>query len=443
MKNDHLTSILSDLAENAKPAVKIDLWPSLKKSLTASDERSKQGKTILNQTPIFLRAAFAALVVLVAIVFFLATPQGRAFSQEVVKYFTTVSHRSIPPVPTPILAPTYSLEARLIPQPTIPINQPDCGGVISPISSTFICQLQDAQAQLGFVVKSFPAQYVQTPFSFMQVDLEQHAIRMSFRDEQAAYSLAQGLGDFPKDPVYQGAVQLVRVGEYQAEYAMGDFIFTDDKGMVWNPSEPVYRLRWKENDHWYSFTLSGDQFSGLKPVEVQAKMIQIAENLASLDQGTDQLSAGNQPSIKDSIGFTLKEPGLLPEGFHQVADGSWSNLTNAPRVGMRYDYMVNGQVENSLILDQMLIPADDKTLRREFGLLYQNQAVEASAEVNTDEAVQINGITGYYLDGGESNSCALYWRDNEREYQLRYMWSPSFGGRLDKATLITIAESLK
>ncbi len=200
---------------------------------------------------------------------------------------------------------------------------------------------------------------------------------MSFRDQQAGYGLAQGLGDFPKDPVYQAAVQLVRVGEYQAEYATGDFIFPDgrvDQDMLWEPGAPVYRLRWKDNERWYSFTLSPHQLAGLKPVEIQAKMIQIAENLVSLDQGLDQLTAGSQPSLQDSAGFTIKEPGLLPEGFQQVPDGSWSNLTTAPRVRMVYDYTVNGRWVNRLTLDQMLIPADDQTLRREFGLIYQNQA---------------------------------------------------------------------
>jgi hypothetical protein len=59
------------------------------------------------------------------------------------------------------------------------------------------------------------------------------------------------------------------------------------------------------------------------------------------------------------------------------------------------------------------------------------------------EVVQINGVTGYYLDGGEANTSALYWRDDEREYLLMYAWTPNFGGRLDKETLIAIAESLR
>ncbi len=460
MNKDNLNSILSDLAENAKPAAQIDLWPGLKKSLAARNGQSKQGKSILNQTPVLRRAAFAALTVLVALAILLVTPRGQAFSQALLKYFTTVSQRSIPPVPpTPSPVPTYSLEAVLVPQPTISIDHQDCGGTISPISSTFICQLQDAQAKLGFVVKSFPARYVQAPFSFMWVDQENRLIQMSFRGQQASYALDQGLGDFPKDcsgcAIYQEAVQLVRVGEYEAEYARGIFIFTDDKGsMVWNPDEPVYHLRWKENDRWYSFTLSSDQFAGQEPVEIQAKMIRIAENLVSLDQGADQLAAGSQPSIQDGAGFTIKEPGLLPEGFQQVPDVNESDLTTAPRVGMSYELSINGQWVNYLTLDQMLIPADDKTLRREFALVYQDQTLVQVYEdqtpvngqwvnANTDEEVQINGGTGYYLEGVDPNISALYWRDDEREYLLIYQLNPDFGGRLDKETLIAIAESLK
>jgi len=452
MNNDNLNSILGDLAENAKPAAQIDLWPGLKRHLTASDGQAKQGKSIMNQTTVLRRVAFAALTVLVAFAILLATPQGRAFSQELLKYFTMVSQRTIPPVPTSIPAPTYTLDTWLIPQPTISIDHQNCGETISPISSTFVCQLQAAQAKLGFVVKSFPARYVQASFNFIWIDQEHHLIQMSFSDQQAGYRLDQGLGDFPKDcrgcAIYQEAVQLVRVGEYQAEYARGAFIFPEgrvDKDMVWKPDEPVYHLRWKENERWYSFTLSTDQSAGLKPVEIQVKMIQIAENLVSLDQGADQLTAGSQPSIKDSVGFTIKEPSLLPKGFQQVPDGSWSNLTSTPRVGMSYEYLVNGWSVNYLNLIQMLIPADDQTLRREFALLYQGQAMVNGQWVNedTDEEVQINGVTGYYLEGKDPISSALYWRDAEREYLLIHQWAPDFGGRLDKETLIAIAESLK
>jgi hypothetical protein len=456
MKNSQLQSTLAEIAEQAVPSAQIDLWMGMRGHLATSESIFKQGdasmKTDFSRTLTLRRVALVIMVIAIAFAILLVTPQGQALAQEILKYFTTVSQRTIPPVPTSVPVPTYTLDAALIPQPIISSDHQNCGKTVSPISSTFVCQLQDAQAKLGFVVKSFPARYVQASFHFLWIDQEHHFIQMGFSGQQAGYHLDQGLGDFPKDcrgcAIYQEAVQLVRVDGYQAEYAAGIFIFPDgrvDKDMVWNPGEPVYHLRWKENERWYSFTLSTDQFAGLKPVEIQAKMIQIAENLVSLDQGADQLTAGSQPSIKDSAGFTIKEPGLLPEGFQQVPDGSWSNLTTAPRVGMRYDYMVNGNWVSSLTLYQMLIPADDKTLRREFALGYQNQAIVNGQWVNenTDEEVQINAVTGYYLEGVDSYTSALYWRDAEREYLLIYQWVPDFGGRLDKATLIAIAESLK
>src|SRR5215207_1955045 len=445
MNHDNLNSVLSDLAENARPAAEIDLWPSLKKYLATSGGQSKQGNSIMNHAPVSRRAAFVALSMLVALAILLFTPQGQSFAQELLNYFTTVSQRSIAPLPTPVLVPTYTLETALTSQPTSFIDDQSCGETISPILSTFVCQLQDAQAKLGFVVKSFPTRYVQASFQAMWVDQEQRSIYMIFRGQQAVYSLEQGLGDFPKGfPVYQDAVHLVRVGENQAEYANGTFIFPEgrvDKDMIWEPNASVYHLRWKENEYWYSFTLSGNQFARLDPLAIPVKMIQIAENLVNLEQGNDQLTAGTQPSIKDSVGFIIKEPGLLAEGFQQLHYGGWSNLTTTPRVGMRYEYKVNGQGVYSLILDQMLIPADEQTLRREFALIYQNQGEVNGHWVNedTDEEVQINGMTGYYLDGRESFSSALYWRDDEREYLLIYQWAPDFGGRLDEETLIAIA----
>jgi hypothetical protein len=442
MDKQQIQSILQEEVENKIPSSEIRLWDAVKAGLVGVHLQpgEKMKATQLRRAS---RVAFVTLTIIALLALAFVTPRGRAFAQELLAYFTTVSQRFIPPLPTPLPAPTYTLEARLIPQPTIPVNHQNCGEVVSPVSSTFICQLQDAQTSLGFVVKSFPVRYVQAPFDFMWVDQEHRTIQLIFRDQQANYYLAQGLGDFPRDSsgyaIYQEAVQPVRVGAYPAEYARGIFIFPGgrvDQDMVWNPDEPVYHLRWKEDERWYAFTLSTDQFAGLEPAEIQAKMSLLAENLVSLDQGADQLTAGSQLSIKDSAGFTIKEPGLLPEGFQQVPDPSWGRLTTAPRVGMHYEYRVNGRWVNSLSLDQMLIPADDKTLRWEF-------SVGVNAEANMGEVVQINGVTGYYLDGGEANTSALYWRDDEREYLLMYAWTPNFGGRLDKETLIAIAESLR
>lgn len=393
----------------------------------------------------FRRAAFAALALALAFIILSLTPQGQAFAQELLSYFTMVSGETLPAMPTAIPAPTYTLEVELMPlQPDL-AELEDCGQVISPLSSTFICQLQDAQAKLGFEVRSFPARYVQEQFRFMEVYPEYRIAVIHF----SGYSLSQGIGDFPEDcpgcAVYEEAVQPVQVGAYQAEYAAGSFIFEEDKSMIWNPNAQHYALRWKEGEHWYALSLEESASNGLKPVEIKAKIIQLAENLVTIDQGAELLSAANQPSIKDSAGFTIKEPGILPEGFQQVPDGSWSNLTNMPRVGMKYVYKADGTFVNALTLYQMLIPSDHQTLRREFALIYQHQSLVDGewTDAGRDEEIRIHEQIGYYMEADDPGCIGLYWRDDEREYMLAYYWDPAFGGRLDKETLIAIAESLK
>ncbi|PKN90685.1 MAG: hypothetical protein CVU44_22490 [Chloroflexi bacterium HGW-Chloroflexi-6] len=448
MKNDNLNVILTDLAEHAKPAAQIDLWPTLKENLATSDGQPNKGKPIMNPNPVLSRAALAALALILVFAILLASPQGQAFAQELLKYFTTTSQKWLPAWPMPAPVPTYALEVEAVPQPSS-LDMPDCGPVISPISSTFLCQLNDAQSKLGFIIKSFPAEYVDATFHVMEIDLENKAIRLSFLGEDASYSIAQGLGDFPVETmgyaVHQDAIQLTQVGKYPAEYAAGSFIFSEDTSMTWDPTSPRYQLRWKEAGYWYSVGMSlyglSPQSIGLTPAGVKEKMIMIAENLVTLEQGPDRLTAGRQPSIKDRAGFNVKEPGLLPKNFHQVSDGSWSLLI-PNKVDMMYEYTENGKAVGSLQFSQIPLPANEETLRWEFSQFYHGDPGETDFIV--DEEVQINGRVGHYLvPAGEFSPYALYWQDDEREYILICFWSLEFGGRLSKEDLIVIAENLR
>jgi hypothetical protein len=59
MKNDNLNAILSELAENAAPTSRIDLWPTLKGRFATRESRFKQGdasmKTDFHRTPMLRR----------------------------------------------------------------------------------------------------------------------------------------------------------------------------------------------------------------------------------------------------------------------------------------------------------------------------------------------------------------------------------------------------
>ena len=73
MKNDNLNTILSDLAENAKPTAQINLWPSLKKQLAASGQPKQRNP----RAAVLRRAAYAAVSVLIALSIWLFTPRDK------------------------------------------------------------------------------------------------------------------------------------------------------------------------------------------------------------------------------------------------------------------------------------------------------------------------------------------------------------------------------
>lgn len=445
--------IFQNALEKELPPGGPELWPHVQERLVARKHPLyQQGEKM---KPNYLRrAAFAALTLFLTLGILLSTPQGRAFAQELLGYFFTTTQWTYPYPPTPNPVATYTLDAPLAPQAALPIISRDCGSVVSSVASTFLCQLQNAQVKLGFPVKSLPASHVKVPFNIMLLDEKQRKLTLNFHSPQMEmdYSLEQGWGDFPQtdspgDAIRKDAIEQVQVNGHPAEFARGTFVLEENhdktRTWVWRPTESVYRLRWKEGERWFSFVVAAFHPAEPTTAEMRTKMIEIAENLVGLEQGQGALAAGDQPSLQEQIGFPIRVPGLLPEGFEQVPDGSWSSMTSEPRIGLRYAYKVDGEWANTLVLYQMRIPKDGQTLLREFAILYQDQNPENPTVENPGEQVQINNLSGFYLEAAGHFASAVYWRDSEKEYLLLYQWMPTFGGRLDKATLIEIAESLK
>lgn len=447
MKNDKLKTILTSLAEQEMPAAEIDIWPALQAQLTMvrnSQKGSKPLPSLLVNNVFFRRAVPALLLITISLGILFGTPQGRAIGQSILNYFTTASQKLLPLRPMPVPVPTYPLESEMAAAQSMPASIEGCGAVVSPISSTFICQLQEIQLKLGYTIKSFSARYVDAPFHDMAYSLENKSIRLSFQGEKATYTLQQLLGDFPAEQVgyaiYQDAIQMTKVGASPAEYAQGAYIFSEGSSVIWSPAEPVYHLRWKEGEISYSFTMGLQRENGEAPDGMIETMTLIAENLATLDQGADQLTAGHQTSLKDRAGFIIKEPGILPKNYHQVFDTGW-NVLIPNKVNMLYEYRENGAKVGLLEFSQIPIPADEKNLRWEFSAMYQREV--AQEDLILEEKVQINGAAGQYLvSSGDYPPQALYWRDNEREYILICQWASDFGGRLRKEDLIAIAESI-
>ena len=418
-------SILGHLAEEAIPSAEIDLWPALQARLGTSKHFKPRGVFRMN---IKLRFAVVALLVLLLVVGFLvATPQGRALAQEVLGYFKTTKEEH--PTPTPTPEPSYMISAKeATVQPTPAVDPNLCGPTVSLVSSTFPCQLINAEAEMGFELKTFPADRIQLSFHWLFVFPDPKEVDIGFMSgngatsEWAFYIIAQGMGDFPANvydsPVVpEEAVQQVLVGDHPAEYYSGGH------GGLYDDI-----LRWKESGRWFEIYRFGPQ-EGMKET-----LIQLAENLVTASQGIEKLAGADTPTVAQRSGFDLMEPTVMPDIF-QFCGAHYIGLEGPGPyfVILQYCLWQSGMWKADLTIFES--PVSYPVSFPEPSL------VDSNWHKRPTENVQIGNVIGLYLVNDREQ--ALIWTEGDLRLMIVFTWTPSYGGRLGKEDLIAIAESMK
>lgn len=443
MKSESLQTILAEIAAEAVPAVEIDLWPALQRDLVANAVRLQKGGATMTGTRLqrhtWRYAILAALaVIILALVIFLLTPRGRAWAQELFGFFNTTDRTwfQLEPTPTPLSA-TFALSTHVVtPASTPAADAPQCGTAVSPIASTFPCQLQNAEAQLGYQVKSFAAGDSPLVFQMMRVKQDAGTVTIIFDDPATGevYSLTQGAGDFPTTsrPVPESAVEQVHVGDYPAAYVSGGFIpGGDGRAAYWEPTFPLRELRWQVDGRWLAISAS---LGTLAEDQLKERLIDLAAHLVTLSQGSDRLAGAADPPLAERVGFALKEPALLPDGFFFCGAAYGQRLAPDPNtVIMRYCYEEDGRQVGTMAFYQT-----PDTNSFDFFQFF----VSSPAELILDEAVSIGGIRGQYVVESDGHA-ALVWAQDGNKLMLELRWSPTYGGRLEKEVLLTVAESLQ
>lgn len=97
MNKKNIQSILKDEMEKEIPSSQVQLWPAVKASLVAGKKKSNKQEEKKNTTKLrsILRAAFAILITIVLLTLAFVTPQGRAWAQEVVRFFMRINSTTI------------------------------------------------------------------------------------------------------------------------------------------------------------------------------------------------------------------------------------------------------------------------------------------------------------------------------------------------------------
>jgi hypothetical protein len=456
MSDDHLNSILGDLAENAKPTAQIDLWPGLTKSLAARARTAN-----MEQTSVFWRATFAALVLVVLFGLAFLTPQGRAFAQKIFRFFTISEGKSFPipteqvfPVPATVTpAPRYSLllkPVETMAEPTKPTELPERICTSPEAQANYFCQVKAAETQAGFDVMEFPADPKGMKFSKITFDPGRQIFETEFVVASGGgyLYLRQGNGDFPSgngwDKVPAEAIEQVTVGENYAELVSGGFmIYPEATEAVWEPGGAL-RLRWYDGERWFSLEKMGDPY----PIEWldENQIIKLAESLV-VERPLNEIPPVDPeylPSVEFAeklAGFDVLAPTLLPQGY-ELKRVVWADETVRLLFGPKNSqdsrlFIFMGPITNSRVGPCLQCPP------------------------GAEEVVQVGPWQGWYLRGifdygqpveGQPTPTPV-WQAEARHWQLVWnteqLWILMFfspwddGMEMNKETLLAIAESLK
>ncbi len=267
MDNKKIQSILQDALEEEIASSQVNLWPAVKASLVAGKHKSVQQGEKMNTVKSYRipRLGFASLtivaVALLAVA--LATPQGRAFAQDVLQFFKRAEDTTLPLQPSQIPSE---------PDPSAPTAEPP-----APLTS-----VAEAEARVGFGVAELP--FVPDGFNYLGARLYGNAVNIEYETQGRGGHLSimqsqEGFIQSDWDKVPANAIVAVKIGALDAEFTRGMFVlYTGETSATWEPEAAILRLRWVKDGVWFEMTKHGD----VQVIEYldQAGLIELAESLA-------------------------------------------------------------------------------------------------------------------------------------------------------------------
>lgn len=405
-------------------------------------------------TPRAVRRRRTLAVIYLTVIFLIAfiglTPQGRAFAQNIIEFFTTtdqsffpLSEEELDLFYTPASPRALSLVevTPLAPLLDYCSNPEDIG--------TYDCEIQRVEKELNIDLKEFSA--VPPSFTFAEIWLypslsntnTSNIVGISYQTSGAILSLAQGTGDFPPasdgEKVPSSAVQQVKIGEYDGEYVNGYFgLRNGDNKLIWSTTGADQRIRWKEGERWFEIlAFSGPGTSGY--LDKQA-LISLASNMVYQPENSEQTTKvdfdfiPNIPLAEKICGFNILQPTKLPQGMefdHAKYDPERKSITL--NYGYRALRVVQTPVESVIIknLDsyKMLETVEVNGAIGQFGVSPAQKTIWESA------TPPVFPTTNSYS--------VLLWEKDGMVYQIYFDQSFSGGDYLTKEQMIEIAESLR
>lgn len=260
MDKKQVQSILQDALEEKVPSSKVNLWRTVKSSLVAGTNKQQGAKMNTTKPRGMSRLAYVSLTVIALLALAFTTPQGRAFAQSVLQFFTRAESNSFP-VEEPVTQTDASAPTAMPPSPLISVAE--------------------AEALAGFDLAELPS--VPQGFEYLGARMYGSSVSIEYAVPGGGGNLIlmqsrEGFLQSEWDQVPAEAIVPVKVGGVDAEYAQGMFVvMAGETSATWNSSAPIFRLRWFRDGVWFELTKYGD----VVPIEYldMDGLIALAESL--------------------------------------------------------------------------------------------------------------------------------------------------------------------
>jgi hypothetical protein len=405
MDKKNIQSILKDAVEHEVPSSQIDLLPHVKERLVAGTVQQGEKMNSTNPRRI-IRVALATVSVFALLAVAFITPQGRAFAQSILQFFTRAESNSFP----------------------VEVIEPNPLELTAEPPASLIT-VMEAELRAGFDVAELP--FVPDGFKYLGARMYGNAVSLEYEAQGGGGNLIlmqskDGFIQSDWDKVPAEAVVPVKIGDVDGEFAQGTFVvMAGESSATWNSSAPILRLRWSKDGIWFDLTKYGD----VEVIEYldQQGLIELANRI------TTNPFPLTMDEVKQYAGYQVLVPATLPDGM------TFLGAALDPALKMTSLSIGYSEAERIILIKQQPIESPETCTL--CGL------VGASASV---QQVQINGVPGEYAEGvWELTDNGPVWRDDPylktlrwqkdgMAYELIYM-----GMDLGKDNLVTIAESMK
>lgn len=280
--------------------------------------------------PRFRIALAAALAVLLAFLILLATPQGRAWAQGTLRFFTRTASNTLPATPYPtaeIVMVDVTPGAPSTPEPTPTTNiqalipfYNQCGSWSNPT-----CTVEQIRGMVNFEVKELAL--IPDGMRLLGATGGPDEVWIHYQRDDFTGGILITQGPWTDDMAkawkvaLTATVETVPLGYFTGEYVKGSWsmswsISAKDTVATWDPTENTQTLRWREENMFYTMEVFGAFEDQGQPMDKNGMTV-LAAGLTTqpVVVAPDTTRLKTVQEAETLAGFDVIEPDALPNGY--------------------------------------------------------------------------------------------------------------------------------